>query len=397
MEVTATNSVPNEQILINGVDVISFIKDQSIVNEAIVKEMFKNKSETEYKIDELDLICQDNFGSIKAVDGEVQILTNTVNYVCDDITNMKHISDEQYFELKELKSTFEEKIKLTNTDIDKFIDNISDKMIISDAEIQENGIEILTLNLTIKNLTTHLAKIQQKHASDVKELTLQIEKNKKEHNVEVDVLNNTVKNLSLKLDNMINICNNHVNILPKVVPTVTPVLTADTIQLKKEVFEESWRKNKINDKTDLILNLNNNQFKKYEDNLRKTRGCTQNIILHDIHVSENSMVCEVIGTTGNTYFVELVGRPKCTCLDFTVRNTSLPPKDVKLSLLTSFDGKMSEFGNIRCKHIYYVLEKILNVKNSEKNTYSFNELIKAEKNTYSFNELTKAENYKKIV
>lgn len=385
-EITATNSVPKEQTLINGVDVISFIKDQSIVNEAIVKEVFKNKSETEYKINELDFICQDYFGSIKAVDDQVKMLTNTVNYVCDDITNLKHVSDEQYFELKELKSTFEEKIKLTRTEIDKFTDNISDiydKMIVSDAEIEENGTEFLILNSTIKNLTAQLEKSQQKHAFDVKELTLQIEANKKGHNAEVDVLNNTVKNLSLKLDNMINMFNNHVNNLPKVaaqptfaqtqlpkvVPTVTPVLKMPTtvnpvftvapIQLKKDGFGESWRQNKINDKTELILNLNNNQFKKFEDNLRKTRGCTQNIVLHDVHVSENSMVCEVIGTTGNTYFVELVGRPKCTCADFTGRNT-------------------------RCKHIYYLLEKILNVKNYGKDTYSFNEL-------------TKSENYKKIV
>jgi len=67
---------------------------------------------------------------------------------------------------------------------------------------------------------------------------------------------------------------------------------------------------------------------------RKSRGLTQNIYLIDIITEKTQKTFEVMGTSGSTYNVKITNRPECSCLDYKNRRR-------------------------RCKHIYFVLMRIM--------------------------------------
>lgn len=80
--------------------------------------------------------------------------------------------------------------------------------------------------------------------------------------------------------------------------------------------------------------------KQLVDDVRKARGKQQKIFLiltHEYDEDELERRYEVMGTTGNVYTVSIVNSPTCTCPDYTTRNK-------------------------RCKHIYFVLTRIMKVK-----------------------------------
>lgn len=94
--------------------------------------------------------------------------------------------------------------------------------------------------------------------------------------------------------------------------------------------------------------------------IRKSRGKVQKIFLiltyeHDENILERKY--EVMGTTGNVYTVDIKNKPTCTCPDYIKRQN-------------------------RCKHIYFVLIKIMKVKNGEEdfNMYSDIDLERMFKN-----------------
>lgn len=89
----------------------------------------------------------------------------------------------------------------------------------------------------------------------------------------------------------------------------------------------------------------------YMSNVRKQRALSQNITLIDIiyNVEENERAYLVVGTTGNLYKVIIKDIPECSCLDFKQHNT-------------------------RCKHIYYVLMKIINTKYIDNPIYTTQQL-----------------------
>ena len=72
---------------------------------------------------------------------------------------------------------------------------------------------------------------------------------------------------------------------------------------------------------------------------RKNRGRAQKIFLILTHEYDNNLErkYEVMGTTGNVYLVTINNKPTCTCPDYMTRSK-------------------------RCKHIYFVLTRIMKVK-----------------------------------
>ena len=86
--------------------------------------------------------------------------------------------------------------------------------------------------------------------------------------------------------------------------------------------------------------------------IRKKRALTQNIsVLETIYSANNDYRAYLIeGTTGNQYDVAIRANPWCSCMDFELHKT-------------------------RCKHIYYVLLKLLKAKNVDKETYSKEDLV----------------------
>lgn len=82
---------------------------------------------------------------------------------------------------------------------------------------------------------------------------------------------------------------------------------------------------------------------------RKARGKTQNIFLIEMNVqSDKEKIFMVMGTTGNVYKVIIKSKPECNCPDFQTR------------------------GN-RCKHIYFILLRVMHINNSNEDQEIFDE------------------------
>jgi len=84
---------------------------------------------------------------------------------------------------------------------------------------------------------------------------------------------------------------------------------------------------------------------------RKERGINQKIFLIETcEVKDpNKREYAVMGTSGNVYNVSIENKPTCTCPDYVQRQK-------------------------RCKHIYFVLIRIMKVTNEDKSKYSNQEL-----------------------
>src|SRR5438552_8999562 len=82
---------------------------------------------------------------------------------------------------------------------------------------------------------------------------------------------------------------------------------------------------------------------------RKARGLTQNIYLIDIITERTQKTFEVMGTSGSTYNVKISNRPECSCLDFKNRRR-------------------------RCKHIYFVLMRIMGLSETASDEPYFSNL-----------------------
>jgi hypothetical protein len=86
---------------------------------------------------------------------------------------------------------------------------------------------------------------------------------------------------------------------------------------------------------------------------RKQRGATQNIFLIETIIDDSNDNTErkyvVMGSTGNVYNVIIKDVPECTCPDYMTR------------------GK-------RCKHIYFILIRVMKSTNEDQEEYSKDEL-----------------------
>ena len=83
---------------------------------------------------------------------------------------------------------------------------------------------------------------------------------------------------------------------------------------------------------------------------RKDRGKTQQLFLIESLPAEGRTRGYVImGSTGNVYTVTIQSKPECTCPDYRTRYN-------------------------RCKHIYFVLIRIMKTKNEDQTVYSNSDL-----------------------
>ena len=84
---------------------------------------------------------------------------------------------------------------------------------------------------------------------------------------------------------------------------------------------------------------------------RLERANSQNINVELMFIGEKSISCQILGTSKDIYIVSLVGEPTCTCADY-------------------------ENHKNKCKHILYVLHKILKIDINKK-SFEYDELILA--------------------
>jgi len=84
---------------------------------------------------------------------------------------------------------------------------------------------------------------------------------------------------------------------------------------------------------------------------RKQRGITQQIYLIETIANENVYERKYVlmGSTGNVYDVTIKGEPTCTCPDYITRKR-------------------------RCKHIYFILVKVMKTMDEDKETYTKDDL-----------------------
>jgi len=80
---------------------------------------------------------------------------------------------------------------------------------------------------------------------------------------------------------------------------------------------------------------------------RKQRGATQKLFLVETleQKNDNERQYVIMGSTGNVYTVTISCTPTCTCPDYKTRYN-------------------------RCKHIFFVLLRIMKVKDPDKNKYT---------------------------
>lgn len=85
-------------------------------------------------------------------------------------------------------------------------------------------------------------------------------------------------------------------------------------------------------------------------NNRKEKGITSNFKMEDYYVRDDLIYVKVLSSS-NSYNVNITKNPSCTCQDFTFRKK-------------------------KCKHIYYVLMKVLRISEEleDKNKYTDEEI-----------------------
>lgn len=101
-----------------------------------------------------------------------------------------------------------------------------------------------------------------------------------------------------------------------------------------------------------------------EYNARKYRGISQKLYLIESKDLQEKKEYVIMGSTGNVYTVTVQGKPICTCPDHKSRNN-------------------------RCKHIYFVLIKIMGVQEIDKQIYTKDDLHEMFKNIPPTTELFK--------
>ena len=91
--------------------------------------------------------------------------------------------------------------------------------------------------------------------------------------------------------------------------------------------------------------------------IRKIRGKTQNLFLiESLNTNEQyEKKYVVMGSTGNVYNVIIKNIPECSCPDYTTRHR-------------------------RCKHIYFILLRVMKIDDEDQDEYSNNELVEMFKN-----------------
>jgi len=88
-------------------------------------------------------------------------------------------------------------------------------------------------------------------------------------------------------------------------------------------------------------------WKEIEKKSRINRGLTQNIYLLE---KKSDLEYKVMGTSGKPYTITIGKFPKCTCPDYSIRRK-------------------------RCKHIYFVLIRIMNFNDPEKKEFTDEDLV----------------------
>lgn len=300
----------------------SFTHDQTVINKAIVASVTNIKNHVTNELNNLSQSCKNIKMDAMLTDSKVYTLNNDVKCIFDDVKIMDNLQHKK------------------NDELDNMVQKLSTK--ITDLENQ-----LQLKNTKIAEIENNLSFTLQQHST---ELVIQGKKRLE--------LENQFLTLSNKINALQMATNSNKDINAKNSDNIKNILTK--IDDMKQT-QQTQRSNVGTDTADLftsgsftsnVTKLSKLQIKKDIKGTRKERARVQNIYLKDYTVNkqEKSIVCEIIGTTNNIYSVRPIGHPQCTCLDY-VNNKN------------------------RCKHIYYVLENLLSVKNSDKATYSYEEIV----------------------
>lgn len=295
-------------------------------------------------------------------------------------------------------------IKLTESNENNNYDIHNLNKSINNVELNNKKIEENIYNATnnFEKKMNELIAIQKTYETKIKELENEIEKikNKKPESCKCCESNDEIHSESFccgfgldsdKIKMFISQITNHISTsISEIEPLITPIITPIVEQIIGQRTNSTNSTNFANDKNTLDQCEKMNDYKKVEkkssnkknfkpknnkfsnniysniisvesdssdecdtDNLnvkdknfikRQTRARTQFISINKFYLTNDNIICEVTGTTGNLYLLELVECTKCTCEDY-IKHQHV------------------------CKHIIYVIGEKLKSDKFYGNTY----------------------------
>lgn len=256
---------------------------------------------------------------IEKLSTQISIQSTLMKYLSDDFLKLQESFEKTHLTLLELSK---KNIELENNNkISQINNELFDKTITE--TLNKNNDTITKQQIQINELTKKLNEFDEKINNSLKTDKKEIQKNSQSDKSSDNFENKTQTIIKNDLEN------NHI------IPLINYTNSQKFGENKKVV---------INNFTD------DNSFLK-----RLERANTQNINIEVMYITKDSINCQIIGTTGSFYLVSLVGEPTCTCPDH-------------------------EKHNHHCKHILFVLHKLLELPNVNKKFFSYNEINNAIKN-----------------
>lgn len=312
---------------------INLANDVSLKHERQLSTSLKQIEELENKLTLINTTIND-------LDKKNNMLTLKNNFTTEKMNTIDKRIDSQLELSKQVQTIF-----VNQHSTDKAFNIFKSSVSTIDKKVNELQ-ETITIQTTqsMLNATSDLIK-------KIEECNINLQNEVQQKNKKIEELNKTINILTEQCGKANMTISNHETQLINVLAKIS--------QLENKLLSQSQNiplvapKNSYDPSVSSISH--NSTISSRSENLRKERSKTQLITLKDMKVSDDkrTIMCEIIGTTGNIYYVNSVGYPTCSCADNVLRG-------------------------IRCKHIYYVLDSVLGVKNSSKEYFSFNELVKAD-------------------
>lgn len=281
--------------------------------------------------------------------------------VCD---NIKTLYSKQKENLNQIDDVMNTQYKLFSEILE-----LSKKISNQSADLNSAMIVIDSLSNELKSKTKNIDHLE----TMIKNQQTEIEKK----NVEFELVNTKLEKLEKALQLLLQ--NNTIATAPITTPIATPNtinnITANCVPITASTTSIASATSTTNVQTQNTPNTLNTQFGCCQKNKsekvitispksnisdskfldRMQRANTQKISVELMYITNDTVTCQVIGTTGNLYVVNLNGIPSCTCLDY-------------------------EKNYNKCKHILYVLHKLLKLDNLNRSSIPKNEILTAIKN-----------------
>ncbi len=268
--------------------------------------------------------------------------------------------------------------KTINMEIYNNVKNIFEQQEADSEKSKQNEINIQNLSKLVKYMSNDIEKLEKNNEALTKKITdqeYQLTYANTQTNTNFVTISNIIKQFETQLEDQSNEIKNkdkQIQILLSKINELTKKMEEIEKNLDKKiethfVENKSLEANKINVEQPIqqtsfgIQKKNSNEYIVSAPSATSTetmflqrleRACSHNLNIEVIYITPNTISCQIVGTTGNIYVANLVGVPVCSCLDY-------------------------ERNHHKCKHILYVLHKLLALDNVNRNLFTYEEINSA--------------------